>query len=631
MIAVPHWLRTGLRAFVAVLIVCILAINGATTSHARTAVASAAFSALAQRAPQVELRVLKPWIGSSRRAYGLLSFEVENLRTDREQRIKVQCSSSDWTSSWSRTESYELQPGETRRLDWRLPAFAVSDGDVYLTAFDAAGESVSATARALGFVSNSNVQLLVVESGYRPAGWAESRAASLGAVTPRSKALDLNGLVTHSSGGGVSTGSLTIAIGQMAPTELPADADVLQGFDALIVDLASEAPSSAAQAALGVYLRRGGVLVLANGEAPRWQPPWLEQVLQERCRYLERKIPEPAWRVGLGVCLRSPGAVLADKDQLKSLGGLLDGFEAPCPPGTADYDNMRSVRTLPIAWLSPHTGMHPRTLSVLLFVLVLLLGPGTLWFVRSRGRAVLLLTAVPAAAFLATLGVLAFGLVVDGVGLKLSSQAYAVLDQGQQTISQHEARSYFAGPLVRGGLRPGAGSLVVPWVQNGLSSEPERGQTWILAEDPGLRLLGDFLPRRIERTLAVLSDRSTRLRLEVDFSGPTPRVANALGAPIESLTLVDFAGRSFGAPGPVAPGGSMDLVAIQDLPRERKNSTDWQRRLLVARGGAYFAVIEDRIAFDDLGQEKFEDLGGTTFLAGILAPEGAPANPEESR
>jgi hypothetical protein len=579
----------------------------------------------------VGLRVPGTWIGTSRRAYGLLSFEVENLRTDRGQRIRVQCSSSDWTSSWTRTETYELQPGETRRLDWRLPAFAVYNGDVYVMAIDANGEVVSATTTALGFARDASVQLLVVESGYRPAGWAESSAAALVAVAPQDDALNMPGNFTYSSSGIASTGPVSISVGHIAPGELPGDADVLQGYDALIVDLASEAPSSAAQVALGVYLRRGGVLVLANGEAPRWQPAWLEHALEERCRYEQRKIREPAWRVGLGVCLKSPGAVLSDKSQLRSLGALLDAFKAPCPAGTADFGRMRSTVNLPTKSLNPHTGIQPRTLSLLLFLLVVMLGPGTLWYVRRRGRAVLLLTAVPAAAFLATLGVLAFGLVADGVGLKLSSVSYAVLDQGHQTISQQEARSYFAGSLVRGGLRPGAGSLVLPWTEYHAGNSSERTQIWSVKEDPGLLLAGDFLPRRIERTLAVLSDRSTRLRLEVDFSGPTPRVANALAAPIDSLTLVDFDGRLFESTGPLAPGAAMDLQPLQGLPHWERGNGGWHLRQRVADRGIYFAKIEGRVAFDDLGQSDFEELGSTTLLVGLLAAESSPASQEESR
>ncbi len=617
------WSQLGL--FSVLVGVLVLGLGGCMS---RSVSSIATSSGGAAREP-VQLRSLGPWLGASGRGMGVVSFELENLE-QREHSGAVQLATDNYRLELNQTVPFQLAPGEKRRIDVRFPAFAISDGDVSLSLFtDGASGAGFQQVAALGHVRGATTRVLVIENRRRAAGWNTDRGAALdkamriplqpgGAVvkpvlSPISAhvhgAVALGYILTPTATPGV----LSHAVGRIAPTELLPDADAMQGYDAIVLDRSSEPPGAETVAALEVFARRGGNLVLAGGGDVRWTPDWLERYEPERFAFASGMLPEPARRAGLGLVVLSDFLPLEDDAQLSTLVSLLDQLPARLPEGTESYGSLRPS-SFPGVGLVGMLASDPRLMCLVVLGIVILLGPVVLLFVRRSGRPALLLVAVPIASLVTTMLVVGYGLLKDGVGLKAAINQTVLLDQRSQVASTHEGRVYFAGPMVRSQLRPGAGTLVSPTPE-----APHRrySQRWNYGVDDteGLVLSGDLFPKRKERQLVLVTDRSTRARLEVDFSGAAPRVANALGSNLESLRLLDAAGDAWHLPGSLAAGAS------GTLERGTASATPYAVEDFDLDGlipGSYEALLDELLALDDLGQPKFELQYQRTRVMGIL-------------
>jgi len=268
-----------------------------------------------------------------------------------------------------------------------------------------------------------------------------------------------------------------------------------------------------------------------------------------------------------------------------------------------------------------------RGLMVLLVVFALVMGPVNFWWVKRSRKPMLLLVTVPAISIVTSVGLALFGIFSQGLDIKASTRSYTFLDQPNRTATTAEVRRLFAGSSPGAGLRPEAGTMVFP-AQGEDESGFRRGQIFTQDLTQGRVLGGDYIPVRKPTMQLILSDRSTRLRLDVTALGEQVEVANALGGTVERLMLRDLIGEYHQLNGTLAAGSTQRLVANVDLA-QRKTwdmvhgnywAGDLERQHFLPRG-AFIAEVRADGLRDDCGVEVNE-LQGSHFVFGVYAHPG---------
>ena len=111
----------------------------------------------------VQLRSLGPWLGASGRGMGVVSFELENVE-QREHSGSVLLGTDAWRVGLQQSVPFRLDPGEKRRFDVRIPAFAISDGDLSLNLYtQGVGQVGYHQIPARGHVRGAATRILIVE------------------------------------------------------------------------------------------------------------------------------------------------------------------------------------------------------------------------------------------------------------------------------------------------------------------------------------------------------------------------------------------------------------------------------------------------------------------------------------
>ena len=108
-------------------------------------------------------------------------------------------------------------------------------------------------------------------------------------------------------------------------------------------------------------------------------------------------------------------------------------------------------------------GLPPISLyRVLITLFVVLIGPLNYWFLRRHGRLHLLLFTVPAAALLATAGLLGYVFIADGLESRLRARSFTFLDQRTHQATSWARLSYYTGLAPSAGLVFPADTAVLP-------------------------------------------------------------------------------------------------------------------------------------------------------------------------
>ncbi|MCA8979394.1 MAG: hypothetical protein KDC14_05170, partial [Planctomycetes bacterium] len=268
-----------------------------------------------------------------------------------------------------------------------------------------------------------------------------------------------------------------------------------------------------------------------------------------------------------------------------------------------------------------------RGLMVLLVVFALVMGPVNFWWVKRSRKPMLLLVTLPGISVVTSICLVLFGVFSQGLDLKVSTRSFTFLDQSAHQATTAEVRRIFAGSSPGAGMRPEAGTTVFPDV--GSWSSDFRGTNLFTQDLTDGRLLGgDYLPVREPVVQLILSDRPTRLRLDVTERAGEVEVANAFDGPIERLLLRDSSGAFHQLNGALAAGESRRLVGGASV----RDEFDWSvvmRDFWDTRGagapelpaGAYLAVLQTADLRDDCGVEVNE-VSAQHVVFGVYA-EGA--------
>ena len=199
-------------------------------------------------------------------------------------------------------------------------------------------------------------------------------------------------------------------------------------------------------------------------------------------------------------------------------------------------------------WLIPGVGVAPiGQFQILISLFVLAIGPLNYWWLKRRGKLPLLLATAPAAAVLVTLALMSYGVLGDGLGVRVRARSFTLLDQTSGESTTWGRVSYYAGINPRRGLSMPSDAVVYPipspWSMGryGQGASLERTIAWTDAQE----LSRGWLPSRTTTQYLAINARASKKRLDLQLVKGEMQVDNRLGAAVTHLVVQDRKGQLF--------------------------------------------------------------------------------------
>jgi hypothetical protein len=422
--------------------------------------------------------------------------------------------------------------------------------------------------------------------------------------------------------GQTSAGKKTknVRVGAITFNEMPRRNEAYSSLGAVIVKLDNALPDAASLASLLAWARLGGSLVLVGPRAETLaaSTPGIREWLEPRF-VLERDAISLSALLGLGRLhvlnteldmgsLSTSSAIVPWLRVAKgSTPQLSSGAAQPFDPGPA---------------VKPTIPMRPLVAGLVGFVI--LVGPVNFIRAKRRGKSITLLVTIPLFSVAAFVALIAFGLWHQGLDTKVKSHSYALLDQRTHVSSSVENRTVYAGWIGGSGLRPGAGTSVIPLIHPVRTNTSVFGRptapisdAFRIAYDGETRLTGEFLPPRRSVAQSILTDRPTRLRLSIERKGPELRVNNGLGASVRRLWIFDTRGtcHALRQTAPLEIGATASLTEAANPDLDRHYNRVWHASGIVP---CTFAAILSENPFGDACGVKTTETAGYHYVVGIL-------------
>ncbi|NUP97137.1 MAG: hypothetical protein HUU28_13340 [Planctomycetaceae bacterium] len=551
---------------------------------------------------KVEARLSSSWPDMLNKGWAPLRIELRN-DSDRARVVSLTGSVNDWQLSSTWAQRVELGAGERAELELTLPAggawqsewnFVVRcDGDsAYFSGILAAGgDSAYCNVLVTGpdEVAASEVTRWQEETSTRTVGYSAPGSTS-----------------AHDN----------VRLGFALHGALPRSNTAYTSLDLVVLDARKGLPTDAKLEPLMAWARSGGRLMILGEDALQLASrngalaPWLEE------RFTLASEPRRVL-CGLGqIVFMDTEAGFEDEYVRKLVAQHAEEDSGDAAPRTND-DSRTSDAKLDV----PGLGAIPyRIFALLLLGFALLIGPANFVWVRARKRPVLLLITIPLIALVSSLGLLGYGVLVQGLDIKVASATVSLLDSRLHRSASIEKRIVFAG-LSPDGLRPDPGTSVHPVPSNVSAMGPQRLQLSI-ERSPELLLGGDFIPARTSVMQVLLNERAARGRLEIARAPEGLKVTNSLGTRLERVVARDAAGAWYVLSQPLEQGQS----AVLDAADESNLGLMLEQPFRVVRAGstltpalppACFVARTSSAPFrDDCGLE-LNEIQGTHALFGV--------------
>jgi hypothetical protein len=367
----------------------------------------------------------------------------------------------------------------------------------------------------------------------------------------------------------------TIKADILPPSELPERWIEFTSFDMIIIkltdlaDLAKQEPKTLK--AIADWLRAGHTLIVYNTGEEFAELKQIEQLLQlspqpkaESAKYRAWKQPNlkdrgkelmtliDDGRYGRGgVVYAQPGGPAVpnvvqpeeaiDKDwpfviRPAGLGNILAFAGDPFPGSKQDWDwalnsvpgsswnpTQRSGASMQQRnedfwnFLIPGIGQAP-VLSFLVFItlFVVVIGPVNYYMLQRRKRLYMLLLTVPAGALLVTLGLFAYAMFTDGIGVKSRVRSYTTIDQRTGFAAATSRQAYYASIAPSKGLMFQDDTVITPYLHDPMTRNGQRSiRRLVHWSDHDQQLKGGYMSSRTISQLLVTKSGSTKARLRV--------------------------------------------------------------------------------------------------------------------
>lgn len=284
----------------------------------------------------------------------------------------------------------------------------------------------------------------------------------------------------------------------------------------------------------------------------------------------------------------------------------------------------------------PGVGRPPITLFLcLITAFAIALGPVNYFVLKARRRLYWMFVTVPAAAFLATFGLLGYAILADGLGVRTRIASLTHVDQIAEVASSMSRQTYFAGIAPSGGLQFPADALVHPIERRSELEDPQRRPTHEVAwSDRQVYKSGYMPPRTMTEWLVVAPQPSSlglRIQMAADGSG-TCRVRNELGVGLHALVVCDEQGRHYFARGLASNGEvKLDELAWEQIRKQWRDALPklppatsgwdttranrWMRWVRTTTSGSFQTSLLDQHRRTVLAGQPFDRRRGYLALA----------------
>lgn len=393
--------------------------------------------------------------------------------------------------------------------------------------------------------------------------------------------------------------------------------EAYSSLHALVLDVGEGGlPSRGALDAIEGWVRTGGVLAIGGRGAAAViaKEPALEAWIEPRFRVRE-SADVVTYACGLGalIVLKSD-AVLNSPDQVIALNKSIEAL-APLD-GTPPRGTFLEI---------PGVEVPFRSLTLILVLFAILVGPVNLIFVRRTKRPALLLLTIPAISIVFSVGLVVYGAAAQGLDVRTTSASVGVLDQRSHHGSAHDRRQLFAGLAVGEGVRPGPGTVVRRVYEDSFDWRQRNEYTTTYAS--GTTLSGAWLPVRTPTKLVFTVDRAARGRIDVERTADVWKATNGLDAAVTWLVFRDADGDMHLFDSTIAPGRSgvasavgPDSNSTRGLESARVLAENLEDGAFLPRG-AWIARVASSPLLDACGIE-YEERASDHVVMGVLELAG---------
>ena len=573
------------------------------------------------RVHNVHVTTTSDWSAAALKGYQPVRVELVNESSSpRSVQIILE---SDYGRGDVVTQRFALEARGRLTAEMIVPTFALSGLDRWAREYSLralSGGKVGHISGVCGEEGQSPASVMVFTRGRLQAGKQEVWAAKiLGLVgeegMPEEEDARAEVHRTLLGKGGVVP---ELALGCSLFEFMPSRHEAYSSLDCVVVDLSRGAPASKQLEPLLAYARLGGkVVLLGEGAIQKAQnhellSPLMEERFRETNHYFGTDDMElRACGLGKVLVVDTSAELFNGKPVQKAVKSLATIQNTLVPSQGGPY-----FRTMHI----PGVDKLPYKVFVgLLILFAILIGPVNFVWVKRTGKPALLLLTIPLISLAASLLLLSYGVLYQGLDTKSSSTSLAILDQRAERVDVIENRYCFVGLATEVGLQPAAGTACFPMTV----SDPKAVYAINVGESNVLSAA--FFQSRIEMDQRFLSERTSRLRLVVEPKEGGLHVTNGFTCGLTKLVLRDAAGEVWKLTGGIAKGASAELEHVEDpgvMPgRGSVIGGVFDRTGLGVEfnlyEGSYYAQLDENIFQDDCGLEMNE-LAGRHGVVGIL-------------
>lgn len=578
-----------------------------------------------------------PWPRAVNKGYQPLSVEMENTN-NRDVSVSITAKGG-YEGKVRMTRSVGLRAGETRKIELLLPSFCASASD-FVVSLEIGGSRQRLYGLGSTEVTGNGVHSIAlftnsVKANGRDVNWstALSPAASTTAGTP---AFSYYGYWPNPPWRNLGISNLRqwsaeakINIAEIGYDWMSTNWQAYSSLDMAVVETESGMPSQAELDALLAWVRMGGVVMFSGRNVNQSMAAiedvrgWLEDrfLVQTSAR---GPLGVRTYQCGFGRVLVHSGEDLLDGEEAQE--AILGILRSKIRTGLTPSPRGSRISGSGVAPNIPGVGILPyRAFVTLMVIFAVVVGPINFWYMRRRDTPIKLLFTIPLLAAGSSVAILSYGFFWQGVSIRTDSHSVSLLDQRTGLVSTADSRALFAGLAPGRGLVPGQGTAIFPL---GVDLVNRTDATYNIEQDGATSFDMGFLPSRVQVRQAVLTARTTHLRLEFDESAGGLVVRNALDVPVEGLVVHNRDGAWYSlVDRTIEIGGEARLALIDGSPKsdrqvwsERKPEEFWTFHPLdlpELPRGSYTAHLESDPFIDDCGIRTTE-VSGSHGLLGVM-------------
>ncbi len=567
----------------------------------------------------LEVTATAPWPDGTDTGFVPLQLSFEN-NADAPQSVSLEAIAKRWIQVEHRVSSAVTVPAHaTIDIELFVPAFEL-DGSPYMLELKSGGYEEHLRVPSNSSWGGDGIRSVLVLTDADPApatiqAWAETLGETVHYGSERQP---------------------DVSIAALPPNAAPLRFEAYTSLDCVVVDARTRLDVNVLEPVL-TYARLGGTLAFLGADAERaaYATAGVAEWIEPRFRDASiGPVAAQIYTIGHGRLVVGQDDSFLGTDDRNALRATLENHANHTP----DPDHLRRYqRSLPVPGVRE---LPYRSFIIVLILFAILIGPVNFFIVKSTGRPGWLLITIPLLAFIASVGILSYGILYQGIDLKQASETFTLLDQRAHRADTVAVRSFFAGISPTDALRPGPGTATLP-----VRTRSRGNALFLMSFEPSPALRGEFLPVRRETTQVVLSERAARGRLTFRAEGDAFVAQNAFEAPVERLCFRDVDGVYYTwnlasdvedeLEDAVDPGAEMRLERIDAHPE----LAEFLPRPLDARDlgwalgmprRSYVAILSTNPFQDSTGLEP-ETYSGQHVVLGVLDGEGALGAEEDAQ